>query len=351
MQNNRNISYDLLRIFSALSVVILHVSGLYIQKYPVGSTDFRIANFYDSVSRFGIPIFVMISGAIFLSEGKKVLTKKLWTRNILRLFIVYIVWAFAYYAYQCIFYWKVSIFHKGLLGVVTGIVYASDHFWFIFMIIGLYALIPFLRTWLAHAEKKELDYFVILFIIFQIARVTLSILADKSLISYVSELIKITELSRYLGYFVLGHVLAKYDVSKKIKIAIYTLVPIGVIINYIVSDSMSLRDGSYNAGIYDTFGFFTFVITIALFISFKNLGSKINTESTLTRVLGNLSLDTLGIYLLHVGVLDFLCKKGILFDSLSPIIGVPVIGIFTFIICGLVSALLRRIPVIGRYLA
>ncbi len=348
---SRNISYDLLRIISALSVVILHVSGLYIQKYPVGSIDFRVANFYDSISRFGIPIFVMISGAIFLSEGKKVSIKKLWTRNILRLFIVYIVWAFAYYAYQCSFYWNVNIFHKGILGMVTGIVYASDHFWFIFMIIGLYALIPFLRTWLARAEKKELNYFVILFIVFQIARVTISILANKSLVTYVSELVKITELSRYLGYFVLGHILAKYDLSKKMKISVYSLVPIGLIVNYLVSDAMSLQDGSYNAGIYDTFGFFTFVISVAIFIFFKKLGSKINTGSFLTRILEGLSLNTLGIYLLHVGVLDYLCKKGLLFDSLSPVIGVPVVGVLTFILCGLVSALLRRIPLIGRYLA
>lgn len=348
---NRNISYDLLRIISALSVVMLHVSGLYIQKYPVGSMDFRIANFYDSISRFGIPIFVMISGAIFLSEEKTVTTKKLWTKNILRLFIVYLVWAFAYYAYQCIYYWNVSIFHKGILGVVTGIVYASDHFWFIFMIIGIYALVPFLRTWLSRAEKKELNYFVVLFVVFQVVRVTISILVDKSLVTQIADMVKITELSRYLGYFVLGHILAKYDVSKKLKIAIYALVPVGVVVNFIVSDVMSLRYGTYNAGIYDTFGFFTFVITVAIFIFFKGIGTKLNAGPTFTRVLGGISLDTLGIYLLHVGVLDFLGKNGILFGSLSPIVGVPVIGILTFLLCGLISALLRRIPVVGRYLA
>lgn len=349
--SNRNISFDLLRIISALSVVVLHTCTVYIERYPVGSAVFRVANFYDSISRFGIPIFVMISGAIFLSENKTVTTKKLWTRNILRLFIIYWVWSFAYYAFQCVYYWNVSIFHNGLVGVVNGCVYAANHFWFIFMILGLYTLVPFLRTWLAHAEKKEIKYFVILFIVFQVVRVTVSILADKSLITELSNKLTITELSHYLGYFVLGHILVKYDLTKKLKTILYALVPVSVIVNYLVSDVMSLKSGAYHPGIYDSFGFFTFVISVAVFLFFKDLGPKIKSEGTFARILSGLSADTLGIYLLHVGVLDFLEANGILFGSLSSPIGVPVVSLLTFTFCGLVAALLRRIPVIGRYLA
>ena len=68
----RNIAFDLLRILSAFSVVVLHVSSMYLMEYNVSTTDFKIANFINSISRFGVPIFVMISGAIFLSEDKKI---------------------------------------------------------------------------------------------------------------------------------------------------------------------------------------------------------------------------------------------------------------------------------------
>lgn len=348
---NRNLSFDLLRILSAFAVVILHTSTVYIERYSVESTAFRVANFYDSLSRFSIPIFVMISGAIFLSKEKNVTLKGLWTRNILRLFLVYCVWSFAYYAFQCGYYWNVSIFHKGIVGVVTGCIYASNHFWFIFMILGLYALVPFLRTWVAHASQKELNYFVLLFMVFQIARTTITTLMDKSLITEISNKLTITELSFYLGYFVLGYILTERELPRKWKTILYTLIPVGIAANYLISDIMSRRAETYHPGIYDSFGFFTCTLSMAVFLFFKDRGKKWEISGTFSRVLSSLSQDTLGIYLLHVGVLDYLKTNNILFGNLSSSIGVPVISVLVFALCGLVSAILRRIPFIGRYLA
>lgn len=347
----RSISFDLMRVIAAFSVVVLHASGMYIGKFPLGSMNFRIANFYDSIARYGVPIFVMISGAIFLSEEKPVTTKKLWSRNILRLFIIYWVWSFAYYTYQCVCLWHISIFHKGIVGVVTGCVYASDHFWFIFMILGLYALVPFLRTWLAHATKKELDYFVVLFVGFQIVGFTIPALVNKTLVTELFDMVSITELTGYLGYFVLGHILTKYGISKKWKTLVYVLVPVGVLVNFVVSDVMSLQQGAYTPGIYDSFGLFTFIQIVAIFVFFTELGAKRKVAPAMVRALEEVSKDTLGIYLMHVGVLNVFMEEGLFFESMAPLIGVPVISLMTFVLCGLVSAVLRRIPVVGKYLA
>ena len=125
----RNIAFDLLRIIAAFSVVVLLVSGVFIDRSPVGSLDFRLSNFVNSISRFGVPIFVMISGAIFLSEEKMVTIKKLWSKNILRMFIVFGVWSFAYYVYESIFWWKFDFWRHGIVRTITGCVYASDHFY------------------------------------------------------------------------------------------------------------------------------------------------------------------------------------------------------------------------------
>lgn len=348
---NRNISFDFCRILSAFAIVILHTSAVYIKRCPVDSVEFGIANFYDSLSRFGIPMFVMISGAIFLSEEKQITVKKLWLRNILRMLIIFCIWSFAYYFYQCKYEWNVSIFHNGIVGVIAGCVYASNHFWFIFMIIGLYAIVPLLRSFLKNATEKELKYFVILFFLFQIVRNTITILADKSLITEIMDKFTIVELSGYLGYFVLGYILNKYDISKKWKRMIYASLPVCFLINYLVSEFMSKKQGTYHPGIYDSFGIFTFVISIAIFLFFKELGRKITKEGKLTKLVSNVSLDTLGIYLLHVGVLNYLEKEEILFKNISALAGVPLISFGVFIFCMVVSAVLRRIKYIGRYLA
>ena len=108
----RSIVFDLLRIISAFGIVVLHAGSMYIDRNPVTSMNFCVANFYDSLSRFGIGMFVMISGAIFLSEQKEISIKRLWTRNIMRMLIVYGVWAFGYYVFTSLYYWKYD-FWKG----------------------------------------------------------------------------------------------------------------------------------------------------------------------------------------------------------------------------------------------
>lgn len=347
----RNISFDLLRILSAFAIVMLHTCSAYMERFPIDSSGFRIANFYDSLSRFGIPVFVMISGAIFLSEEKKITMKKLWLGNILRMLIVFGIWSFAYYFYQCKYYWNISVFHKGVTGVVTGCIYASNHFWFIFMIIGLYALVPLLRSFLRSAGKKELYYFVALFFLFQILRNTVTILADSSLVSELSDRFTITEFSGYLGYFVLGYLLTKWELPQKQRTILYALLPVYLAGNYLSSAFFSQKKESYHPGIYDSFGVLTFFLSIAIFVFMKELGKKRNPENRVSHTLKNMSMDTLGIYLMHVGILDYMESKNLLFDRYPAVIGVPLISITVFALCMTLSAILRRIPFIGRYLA
>ena len=353
----RDISFDLLRIIAAFSVVVLHVSGLYISANEVGSMDFKLANLINSVSRFGVTIFVMISGSIFLSESKVIKTSKLWIHNILRMMIIFGVWSYAYYVYQSLYHWKFDFWNHGLVRTVTGCVYASDHFWFIFMIIGLYALVPFLRTWIHHAGKKELDYFVVLFLVFQVGRTTIGNLLDKSLVQKILDMVKIVELSWYLGYFVLGYIIIRYGVSKRLKVLIYSMVLVGIVANYIVSDYLLVRQGVYSPGIYDSFGIFTCIQTIAIFVfirdiySGKNASQKSGTwKTSIQNVIVNLSKDTLGIYLMHVGLLDFFRSEGIIIGNMPALPGIVLLSLLSFGICGVTAAILRRIPVIGRYM-
>lgn len=345
-----NDSFDILRIIAAFSVVVLHVSGQFIMAYPVGSTQFCISNFINSVSRFGVPIFVMISGAIFLSEEKTVTIPRIWSKNILRLLIVFLIWSFGYYVFQSLYLWHYDFWNQGLLRTFTGCIYASEHFWFLFMIMGLYALVPILRTWVHHATTRELYYFTTLFVVFQILRSTCTILLDKSLIYKLSDMMTIVELSGYLGYFVLGYLLTKRPVSTKFKLAIYCLVPVGIIANYSVSHYLSNRSGAYTPGIYDCFGIFTFIHIMALFLFVTDLVPNGISNKRVSSCLNRLALDTLGIYMMHVALLEYFVEENILFGQLHPLPGILLLSFICFFISGIVSAILRRIPFLGHYI-
>lgn len=347
----RNIAFDILRILSAFSVVVLHVSSMYLMENNVSTTDFKVANFINSLSRFGVPIFVMISGAIFLSKEKQISIGKLWKHNILRLFILYIVWSFAYYVFQSLYLWKFDFWRHGFVRTITGCVYASNHFWFIFMIIGLYTLVPILRTWLHHSSETEQKYFIGLFMVFQILRTTLEIAIDKSLTTTISELVEVTELTGYLGYFILGYFLTQYKVPQKLKWGIYISVPIGIIANYYISDFLSVKYGYYSPGIYDSFGLFTFLHVVALFVFVSDMASKIQKENGFITFIKNLSLDTLGIYMMHIALLTFFMEEGIIWGKVPVLAGTILLSFICFIACAIVAAILRRIPFVGRYLS
>lgn len=345
-----NDSLDILRVIAAFSVVVLHVSGQFLMAYPVGSAEFCISNFINSISRFGVPIFVMISGAIFLSEDKTVTIPRIWTRNIFRLLIVFLIWSFGYYVFQSLYMWHFDFWNHGFLRTLTGCVYASEHFWFLFMIMGLYALVPILRTWVHHATTRELYYFTTLFLIFQILRTTITILLDKSLINKLSDMLTITELSGYLGYFVLGYLLTKRPVSSRLKMTVYCLVPIGILTNYSVSHYLSNKIGSYTPGIYDCFGIFTFINILALFFFVTDLVPNGISNKKVSSCLNRLALNTLGIYMMHVALLEYFVKENILFGQLHPLPGILLLSLICFTISGIVSAILRRIPFLGYYI-
>lgn len=351
MDKSRNISFDLLRIIAAFSVVVLHVCSKYIDLCPVGTMDFNAANFYNSINRFGVPIFVMISGAIFLNPQKQVDTKRLWLHNIFRIFIVYLVWGFLYYLYQCIHDWNFNLWTAGIVRTVKGIVYGSDHLWFLPMIIGLYMLVPILRSWLGKATKQNVEYFLVLFFVFQIAKTTVEILLGSSLVTRITELFKIVELTGYLGYFVLGYYLTNYEVSKKIRYAVYLSVPADIALNYLVSWKFSNIIGYYHPGVYDCFGIFTFAEVIAIFMVIINVVSEKKIPTGLSKFIKNVSSDTFGIYLGHVMILNFAYSEGWFSKALPSALYVLPVSLAVFTAMCLVSAGLRRLPFVGRYLA
>ena len=152
-QDKRMIHYDLLRIVAAFSVVMLHSAGQKWYVLPVTDREWQIANAWDALFRFGVPIFVMISGAIFLN--KDIGIKRLYFHNIFRLLAIYWIWSGLYGIYDCrkrglgAAEWKEVV--KELLG-------GRYHLWFLPMIVAIYMLVPILRSWVKSAEKSNLQY-------------------------------------------------------------------------------------------------------------------------------------------------------------------------------------------------
>ncbi|ALJ04596.1 hypothetical protein APS56_05335 [Pseudalgibacter alginicilyticus] len=61
--NQRQFGLSFLRILATFSVIFIHVSVPLVVKFgKISTIDWHVANFFDSMSRYAVPMFFMISG-------------------------------------------------------------------------------------------------------------------------------------------------------------------------------------------------------------------------------------------------------------------------------------------------
>ena len=341
--NYRIIQFDALRVIAALAVVWLHTSAQrFFDCYP--SIEWDARNFYDSMVRWAVPIFVMISGALFLNPEKKIGIKELYTKYIMRVVLIFIFWSIVYGVYD-------GISEKSLVSLVVRMVQGPLHFWFLKMIIGLYICVPILRVIVK--DKKLEQYFICLSLVTAFIIPMLfpligyfSGFARDFAVKYYDEFgIKIA--LGHTGYFVLGHYLTHNAVSERVKKGIYVLgiMSIGVVcvLTYIASN----YNGEPYEFLYENINLFTLFEALALFIVIKE--QHISPKYHLALI--NASKLSLGVYIIHPLVMS------LVFDfwkidsaSLNPLYFIPVYAFAIFAISYLLTFVLNRIPIIKKFM-
>lgn len=75
MEKRQRILYlDVIRAAAICCVLMTHVSGYLIIMFEgkgiFSGYEYRIANLFNGISRAGVPLFIMLSGALILNEDK-----------------------------------------------------------------------------------------------------------------------------------------------------------------------------------------------------------------------------------------------------------------------------------------
>lgn len=137
---NRIFYLDLLKGVSIFFVVLLHTAALGLSMSDIGSVVWEVRNVTDSLCRFVVPVFVMISGTLLLNNNRQYHLFK----SVKRLIIPLLLWSMLYsfmavtYQYRMISFESVTAFLR--LTFLT-----PTHNWFLYMLIGIYLTVPLLR--------------------------------------------------------------------------------------------------------------------------------------------------------------------------------------------------------------
>lgn len=346
-EEKRKVHYDLLRIIAAFSVVMLHSSAQFWYSSDINSIEWIVANSYDALSRFGVPVFVMISGAMFLPKQYNLSIKRLYAHNILRLAVIFVLWSGLYGLSDCIYF---DFTQVGWKDIAKEMVLGRYHLWFLPMIAGIYMLLPILRTWVQNAERRNLEYFLVLFFILQILCWTLRSVYTSDYLNYVLDMLQVDLVCGYVGYFVLGYYVSYVKIPQKYHKIIYFSAFPAAVLNVVLGNYLSIRAGVPKGDFYDSYGLFTFCIVLACFLFFTEVMSRVHYSEKAERLIRGVSKGTLGVYVMHVGLMEKLKPCGIHSMMLPNIVGIPVYAVLCFTVCLLVASILRKVPYLGKYI-
>lgn len=191
---------DLLRVVAIFQVILIHVSFPIFNKSELPQSYMLAANFYDAFSRASVPIFFMISGYLLLGRNKSI--ADFLRRRFTKVGIPALVWTAAYLI------WQQEAYRDGSMGIlniglsIAKAIFAGHveiHLWFVYVLLGLYLVMPILRV-LVSASPKILNYFLVLWLV---ANPLLS-LAGKISGEVVDFTMRLMLVEGYAGYLILG---------------------------------------------------------------------------------------------------------------------------------------------------
>jgi surface polysaccharide O-acyltransferase-like enzyme len=297
-----------------------------------------------SIVVLGVPLFVMLSGALLLQPQKanepiRVFLKK----RLSRIGIAFVFWSIVYFA------WDYFINHTSLSvnSVIQSLLNggAYKQFWFIYLIMGLYLITPILRAVVANADRKILRYLIVLWFI------GVALIPLFHLISGFEVDSNLFVFGGFIGYFVLGAYLMGARVETK---TVKRLLIVGIILTVAATYLMNFVFQSMGQYYYFTYITSATVImsTVALYMLLGKYPKDWpkNSHPKIKQLSKAISENTLPIFFFHVIIIEAL-NQGLLGFRISlleitPAIEIPLVTVVTlFLTLGLVL-LFKKIPVL-----
>lgn len=340
----RRIEYfDWLRILCCFSVILLHSNPWYHSQ--IRSHNYKIYNIYHNVTRFGVPIFFMISGTLFLE--KDISFGIMLNKYIKCIYIKLLFWSFFYSLREKII--NKNNFKKTFIMFLNG----HFHLWFLFSISGLYLITPFLKQ---ITKKKNLfKIFLALNVLFSLFPNLLTIIfyISKDYYNAINRRISRFLLNNFFNpdqmYYIFGFYLNRYNIKPLFRIIIYIF---GIFLTIFTIQMTYYISFKTNKKIYFFSSFYinVFFASIGVFIFFKYNFNNLKYKKSLKEFIQKLSSLTFGIYIIHPFVLEELnIRFNINNLSFEPLYSIPIYSLIIFLISLILVYIIKLIPLINKF--
>ncbi len=339
----RDFQMDLLRVMACLLVMWQHASECYYiapDFSPVRSDSTYTIGFLTSLCRASVPLFVIVSGYFLLPMRGT--TREFFHRRFSRIVWPFVFWCAVYAVYYVVSRgdsWTQCL--TNILHIPVNFGTEVGHLWYVYMLMGLYLLVPVISPWLRTASKRTLQAY-------------LGIWAVTTLLPYIHmifpELLgecfwNPTPMLYYFtgfgGYFLLGFYLRRFGPPSGW--ASLLLLAAGYIVTALVFNAriqtaesvpaleLSWQQCSCNVA----------MMAVGLFGLLRRI--RWQGEGLIGRLLSDNARKGYAIYLAHIIILGELAKV-IMGKTGNVAVEIPLIAILSFLLTHLTIALLSLLP-------
>lgn len=296
VENNFSSAVHLMKFLGCFAVILIH-SCMF--DYKEINNQWWALNFYNAISRFAVPLFIMVSGALLIN--KKYSPREFLIRRMVRIIPALLFWSNVY-----LFWLGDSRFLEvtSIKMIISGPVYY--HLWYLYAIIGILLISPILTIFYFNSSQALKLYFLsIWFISYSIYPVI------KEIFQLQRDLISTYELHPFfglIGWYFLGGFLRDLIVTEEQSSLFYLLfflisTTLIMLATYCYSSKLITYDytGITSPLFFERNSPLVVISTVSLFVFL----SKINIKKNLKfyKIVKHVASLSLGIYCLHLIIL------------------------------------------------
>ncbi len=152
---NRVVWVDWMRVAACFMVFVVHAT----EPFYLGGQGSQIlteadaywASLFDSLVRACVPLFIVASS--YLQFPLHYSSGQFFKRRAVRVLVPFVLWT-AVYAFM----WGEPA--ENFQNLMLNFNYSAGHLWFVYMLIGIYLLMPLLSPWAERVSKRELQVYL-----------------------------------------------------------------------------------------------------------------------------------------------------------------------------------------------
>lgn len=347
-KSERIFYFDALRALAILFVISLHVTGhlAEIIHFSIGniySIKGLFATFAPNFFRIGVDLFLMLSGALLLGRDWTFIS--FYKRHLPRLVKPFIFWSAVFSAMLIL----VSYFIPGMnfvnqFGImdilkvfwdtITCQAPGSVVYWFFWMMLGVYILIPIFNKWINGTDFRKIEYFLIIWIVYIFFAYSLMVPVPYPISFFITP----------MGFVVLGYYL-RYTERKIFRnpIILWALVIVPSVLMVLYAYTLVDIDLLF---IFERYSVPVMLVSTGVFCLFRTSGRLNDIPNSFKKAITSVAFCSYGMYLIH-GQMMMVIRKII---TLPQNYALDFIILFSggFILSFAIIYVLSKIPIVNE---